>query len=157
MNDKRRATIYNNYNNIIIIITFAKLILTKHQIAIASNFESFNFRLLSAIIKLSKTESKTYKRILNSKSNHFSLSSDLDSNLIINSFVRDIRKRLKCINILSDQSTFKSRSFISSTIFISPSFILLTVFISSLFISSNQSIFKLRSFTFFILINIIRK
>ena len=60
MNNKRRATICN-YNNIIIITTLARLILTKYQIVIALlNFESFNFRLLSAIIiMLSKTEFKT--------------------------------------------------------------------------------------------------
>ena len=59
MDDKRRATIYN-HNNIIIITTFARLILTKYQIAIALlNFESFSFRLLSVIIiMLSKTELK---------------------------------------------------------------------------------------------------
>ena len=68
----------------------ARLILTKHQIAIASsNFESFNFRLLSAIIKLLKIEFKTQdnKRFLDFKSDHFSFSSDSNSNLIINFFV----------------------------------------------------------------------
>ena len=59
MDDKRRAAICN-HNNIIIIITFAKLIMANHQIAIASNFESFNIRLLSAIIIiLLRTEFKT--------------------------------------------------------------------------------------------------
>ena len=88
MNNKRRATAYNNHNNIIIITTFTRLILTKHQIAIASNFESFNFRLLSVIIILSKTEFKTqYKRVLKFKSNHLPFSSDSNSNLIINFFV----------------------------------------------------------------------
>ena len=86
MNDKGRATIYNNYNNIIIIITFARLIMTKHQVAILSNFGSFNIRLFSAIIMmLSKAELKTqHKRVLNFKSDHFSFS--LDSNSIINFF-----------------------------------------------------------------------
>ena len=131
----------------------------KYQIAIASsNFESFNFRLSSAIIILSKIEFKTqHKRALNFKSNHFSSSSDSNSNSIINFFVRNIRKRFKRINTLSNQNTFKPRPFISLTIFISSSFISLTTFISSLFILSNQSIFKLRSFTFFILIDITRK
>ena len=124
----------------------ARLILTKHQIAISSNFGSFNFRLFNVIIKLLKIELKIYKRTLNPESDHLPSSSDSDSNLIINSFVRGIRKRLKRINILLNQSTFKSRSFIS-----------LTIIISSLFISSDQSIFKSRSFTSFILINIIRK
>ena len=149
MNDKGRATICN-YSNIIIIITFARLTLTKHQVAIASsNFESFSFRLLSAIIiMLSKIESKTQdnKRVLNLEFKHFSFSSDSDSNSIINFFVRDNRKRFKRINIFLNQSTFKSKSFIS-----------LTTFISSLFILSNQSIFKLRFFMSFILINITRK
>ena len=45
------------------------------------------------------------------KSDHFSFSSDSDSDSIINSFVRDSRKRLKCINTPSNQSTFKPRSF----------------------------------------------
>ena len=147
MNDKRRATTYNNYNNIIIMTALARLIITKHQIAISSNFESFNIRLLSAIIiMLSKIESKAQdnKRALNSEFNHFSFSSDLD--LIINFSARDIRKRLKHINI-SNQSIFKPKSFIS-----------LTAFISSLsFILSDQRVFKFRSFTFFIFINIIRK
>ena len=60
MNNKGRATAYN-YSNIIIIRTFARLIITNHQIAtFVSNFESFNIRLLSAIIiMLLKTESKT--------------------------------------------------------------------------------------------------
>ena len=102
MNNKERATICN-HNNIIIITTFARLTLTKHQIAIASsNFESFNFRLSSAIIiMLSKIEFKTQnnKRVLNLKSNYLSFSSDSDLNLIINFFVRDNRKRFKCINI----------------------------------------------------------
>ena len=125
--------------------TFARLIITNHQIAIAlSNFESFNIRLLSVIIMiLLKTEFKTQqdnKRILNSESDHLFFS--LNLNLIINSFARDIRKRLKHINI-SNQSIFKPKFFIS-----------LTVFISS---SSNQRVFKLRSFTFFIFIDIIRK
>ena len=61
MNDKKRATTYNNYNNIIIMITLARLIMANYQIATASsNFESFNIRLSSAtIIMLSKIESKT--------------------------------------------------------------------------------------------------
>ena len=60
MNDKKRATTYNNYNNIIIITALARLIMMKHQIVILSNFESFNIRLLSAIIMmLSKIEFKT--------------------------------------------------------------------------------------------------
>ena len=81
---------------------------------------------------------------MNFKFNHLFFS--LDSDSIINSFARDIRKRLKYINI-SNQNTFKSKSFIS-----------LTTFISSLsFISSNQRVFKFKSFTFFIFINIIRK
>ena len=149
MNDKKRATTYNNYNNIIIITTFARLIITNYQIAIASsNFESFNIRLSSAIIiMLSKIESKTqHKRVLNFKSDYFPFSSDSDLNSIINFFVRDNRKRFKRINIFSNQSIFKLKSVIS-----------LTIFISLLFILSNQSIFKSRSFTFFILINIIRK
>ena len=60
MDDKGRATIYN-HNNIIIITAFARLIITKHQIAaFISNFESFNIRLLSVIVMmLSKTEPKT--------------------------------------------------------------------------------------------------
>ena len=60
MNDKGRATICN-YNNIIIMTTFARLIIMNHQIAIfVSNFESFNIRLLSAIIMmLLKIEFKT--------------------------------------------------------------------------------------------------
>ena len=132
MNDKRRATVCN-YSNIIIITTLARLIITKHQIAIAFNVGSFNIRLLSAIvIMLSKTELKTHKRVLNFKSDHLSFSSNLNS--IINSFfARD--KRLKYINIFSNQSTFKSKSFISS----------------------NQRVFKFKTFTFLILINIIRK
>ena len=146
MNDKKRATIYNNHNNTIIMTIFARLILTKHQTATASNFESSSFRLLSAIIKLSKIESKTYKRVLNFNSNHLSFSLNSDSNSIINSFVRDNRKRLKRINTPSDQNTSKPKSFIS-----------LTIFISSSFISSNQSTFKPRSFTSFIFTNIIRK
>ena len=147
MNNKGCATAYNNYKNIIIITTFARLIITNHQIAIASNSETFNIRLFSAtIIMLSKTEFKTqHKRSLNLKSNHFSSLSDFDS--IINFFVRNIRKRLKHINILSNQNTFKSKSFILLTIFISP----------LSFISSNQRVFKSRSFTFFILINITRE
>ena len=125
--------------------TFTRLIMTNHQIAIvSSNFESFNIRLLSAIIMmLSKIEFKTQqdnKRVLNFKSNHFFFSSDLNS--IINSFARGIRKRFKHINI-SDQSTFKSKFFISLTIFIS--------------LLSDQRVLKSRSFTPFIFINIIRK
>ena len=122
----------------------ARLIMAKHQIAISSNFGSFNIRLLSAIIMmLSKIKSKTqHKRVLNFEFDHFSFSSDL--NLIINSFARDTRKRLK--HIFSNQNTFKLKSFIS-----------LTTFISSSLILSNQRIFKSRSFTFFILINITRK
>ena len=149
MNDKRRATIYNNYNNIIIMTALARLIITNHQIVIAlSNFESFNIRLFSVIIMmLSKIEFKTqHKRVLNFKSDHLFFSSDLDSNSIINFFIRDNRKRLKCINTPLNQSTFKFKSVI-----------LLTIFISSLFILSNQSIFKSRSFTFFILIDITQK
>ena len=159
MNDKRRATTYNNYNNIIIMTAFARLIMTKHQIATAlSNFGSFSFRLFSAIIILSKAESKAqYKRVLNFESDHFSSLSDSDSDLIINFFVRGIRKRLKRINIFLNQSIFKPRPFISLMTFISPSFISLTTFISSLFILSNQSTFKLTSFTSFIFIDIIRK
>ena len=54
---RRCATIYNNHYNIIIMTTFARLIITNYQVAIVSNFESFNIRLLSAIIMmLSKTE-----------------------------------------------------------------------------------------------------
>ena len=80
------------------------------------------------------------------KFDHFSFSLDLNSDLIINFFVRDIRKRFKHINI-SNQNTFKFKSFI-----------LLTTFISSLsFILSNQRVFKPKSFTSFIFINIIRK
>ena len=94
--------------------TLAKLILTKHQIVIALNFESFKFRLFNAIIKLSKTEPKTHKRVLNFESDHFSSLLDSGSNSIINSFVQDIRKRFKRINILLNQNTFKSRSFILS-------------------------------------------
>ena len=151
------ATTYNNHNNIIIMTTLARLILTKHQIATAlSNFGSFSFRLPSAIIKLSKTESKTQdnKRLLNFKSDHFPFSSDSDPDSIINFFVRDSRKRLKRINILSNQNTFKPKSSISLTTSISPSPISLTTFISSL---SDQRIFKPRSFTPFISINIIQK
>ena len=60
MNNKGRATAYSDHNNIIIMTTLARLILAKHQIAIVlSNSESFNFRLLSVIIKLSKIEFKT--------------------------------------------------------------------------------------------------
>ena len=132
MNDKRRATTWNNHNNIIIMTTFARLIITKHQIATSSNFESFNIRLFSAIIMmLSKTEFKTqHKRVLDLESDHFSFSLNLDS--IINFFARDIRKRLKHINILNE-NTFKPKSFISLTAFISPlSSILLTTSISSL-------------------------
>ena len=107
---------------------------------------------------LLKTEFKTqHKMVLNSKSDHFSSSSDSDLDSIISFFVRDIRKRLKRINIFLNQNTFNSRPFISLTIFISSSSILLTAFISSLFILSNQSIFKLMSFTSLIFINIIRK
>ena len=92
---------------------------------------------------LSKIESKTqHKRVLNLESDHFSFLSDLDS--IINFFVRDTRKRLK--HILSNQNTFKFKSLI-----------LLTTFISSSFILSNQRIFKSRSFTSFIFIDIIWK
>ena len=125
-----------------------RLIITKHQIAIASsNFELFHFRLPSAIIMLSKIEFKTqHKKVLKFKFDHFSFLLDSNSNSIINFFVRDIRKRLKHINILN-QKTFKSKFFILLTIFIS----------SSLFILSNQRVFKFKSFTFFILINIIRK
>ena len=127
---------------------FARLIMANHQIAVSSNSESFNIRLPSVIIiMLSKAESKTqHKRILNFESNHLFFSSDSDSNSIINFFVQDNRKRFKYISILSDQSTFKSRSFI-----------LLTIFISSLFILSDQSNFKPKSFTFFIFIDIIQK
>ena len=117
----------------------ARLIIAKHQIAALSNFGSFNIRLFSVIIiMLSKVEFKAQdnKRVLNFKSNHLSFSLDLD--LIINSFfARD--KRLKHINIFLNQNTFKPKSVI-----------LLTVFISSLFISSDQSTFKSRSFTIFI-------
>ena len=146
----------SSYNNIIIITALARLIMTNHQIAIAlSNFESFSIRLFSVIfIMLSKAEFKTQqnnKRILNFKSDHFSFL--LNSNSIINSFARDIRKRFKYINI-SDQSTFKPKSFILLTAFISSSFISLTTFISLLL---NQRAFKSKSFTFFIFINIIRK
>ena len=50
MNDKKHTTICN-YNNIIIITTLARLIITNHQIVTsASNFESFNIRLFNAII-----------------------------------------------------------------------------------------------------------
>ena len=149
MNNKRRATTCN-YNNIIIITTFAKLIITNHQVVtFASNFESFNIRLLSVIIMmLSKIEFKAQdnKRALNFKSDHFPFSLDFDS--IINFFfARGIRKRFKYINIFSNQNTFKPKSSISLTTFIS----------SSLFILSNQRVFKFKSFTSFILINIIRK
>ena len=146
---KRYATTYNNHNNIIIMITFARLIITNYQVAIASsNSESFNIRLPSAIIMmLSKIESKTqHKRVLNFEFNHLPFSSDSNSDSIINFFVRDSQKRLKRINIFSDQNTFKPKSVIS-----------LTTFISSSFISLNQNIFKSRSFTSFIFINIIRK
>ena len=146
MDDKKRATVYNNHNNIIIMTAFARLILTKHQTAAASNYGSSSFRLLSATIKLSKVEPKAHKRALNFESDHLSFSLDSDSNSIINFFVRDNRKRLKRINIPSDQNTFKPKSFIS-----------LTIFISLSFISSNQSTSKPRSFTSFIFINIIRK
>ena len=146
MNDKSRATIYNNHNNIIIMTTFARLVITKYQAAISSNFGLFNIRLFNAIIiMLLKTEPKTqHKRALDSKSDHLSFSLDLDS--IIDSFARDIRKRFKHINI-SNENIFKLKSFISLTTFIS----------SSSFILSNQRVFKFKSFTFFILINIIRK
>ena len=77
---------------------------------------------------------------MNFKSDYFSFSLDLDS--IINSFARDIRKCFKHINI-SNQNTFKFKSFI-----------LLTIFILSL---SDQRVSKSRSFTFFIFIDIIRK
>ena len=100
MNDKERAMTYNNHNNIIIMTAFARLVITKHQVAISSNFESFNIRLLSVtIIMLSKIEFKAQdnKRTLNFKSDHLFFSLDLDS--IINFFARDIRKRLKYINI----------------------------------------------------------
>ena len=130
-------------------ITFARLIITNYQVAIASsNSESFNIRLPSAIIMmLSKIESKTqHKRVLNFEFNHLPFSSDSNSDSIINFFVRDSQKRLKRINIFSDQNTFKPKSVIS-----------LTTFISSSFISLNQNIFKSRSFTSFIFINIIRK
>ena len=168
MDDKRRATAYSNHNNIIIMATLARLIMANHQIATAlSNFESFNIRLLSAIIMmLSKIESKAqHKRVLDFKSDHLPSSSDSDPDSIINFFVRDSRKRFKRINIFSDQSTFKPKSIISLTIFISPSPISLTVFISSSFISLtafissllDQRIFKPRSFTSFIFINITRK
>ena len=80
---------------------------------------------------------------MNFEFDHFFL---LNLNSIINSFARDIRKRFKHINI-SNQNTFKLKSFI-----------LLTIFISSLlFILLNQRVFKLKSFTSFIFINIIRK
>ena len=81
---------------------------------------------------------------MNFKSDHLFFSLNLDS--IINFFARDIRKRLKHINILSNQNTFKFKSFIS-----------LTTLISSLFILSDQNTFKSRSFISFIFINIIRK
>ena len=129
--------------------TFARLIITNHQVIIASsNFKSFNIRLPSAIIiMLSKIEPKTqHKRVLNFKSDHLFFSLDSDSNSIINFFVRDSRKHLKRINIFSNQSIFKPKSFIS-----------LTTFILSLFILSDQSTFKPRSFTSFIFIDIIRK
>ena len=111
MNDKKRATTYNNHNNIIIMIALAKLIMAKHQVAAPSNFESFNIRLPSAIIMmLSKAEFKAqHKRVLNFESDHLPFSSD--SNSIINPSARDTRKRLK--HILSNQSTFKPRSFTS--------------------------------------------
>ena len=135
--------------------TFASLIITNHQIAIALNFESFNIRLLNVIIiMLSKTEFKTQydnKRALNFESDHFSFS--LNLNLIINSFARG--KRLKHINILSDQSIFKSKSS-NQSIFKPRSFIsLMTFILSLLFILSGQSTSKSRSFTFFIFIDII--
>ena len=78
---------------------------------------------------------------MNSESDHLSFSLDLNLDSIINSFVRDIRKRLK--HILLDQNTLKLKSLI-----------LLTTFISS---SLNQRISKSRSFTPFIFIDIIRK
>ena len=95
---------------------------------------------------LPKIEPKTQdnKRVLNPKSDHLFSLSDLDS--IINSSARGIRKRLKHINILN-QSTFKPKSFIPLTTFISP----------LSFISSDQRVFKPRSFTSFIFIDITRK
>ena len=81
---------------------------------------------------------------MNFKSDHLLFSSEIE--LIINSFIRDIRKRLKQINI-SNQNTFKFKSFISLTTFIS----------SLLFILSDQRVFKPRSFTSSIFIDIIRK
>ena len=141
---KKCATTYNNYNNIIIMITLARLIMANYQVAIASsNFKSFNIRLPNVIIiMLSKAEPKTWdnKRILDFEFNHLPFS--LDSDSIIYSFARN--KRLKYINIFSNQSTFKSKSFISLITFISSSLL------------SNQSTFKLKSFTPFIFINIIR-
>ena len=144
MDDKGRAMAYSNHNNIIIMTAFARLVMTKHQAAALLNSGSFSIRLFSAIIMmLSKVEPKTqHKRALDSESDHFSFSLDLD--LIINSFARGTHKRLK--HILLNQNTFKLKSLIS-----------LTTFISSSLISSDQRIFKLRSFTSFILINIIRK
>ena len=117
---KRCATTYSNYNNIIIMTTLARLIMTKHQVAIVlSNFELFNIRLLSAIIiMLSKTEPKTQdnKKVLDFESDHLFFSSDSD--LIINFFFAR-GKRLKHINIFSNQNTFKFKLFIILTTFIS--------------------------------------
>ena len=81
------------------------------------------------------------------ESNHLPFSSDSDSNSIINFFVRGNQKRFKRINTFLNQSTFKPKSAIPLTVFISPlSFIL-----------SDQRVFKSRSFTFFIFIDITRK
>ena len=79
--------------------------------------------ILLKIESKTQQDNKKYKRFLNFKSNHFSFLSNLDS--IIYSFARN--KRLKHINTLLNQSTFKPKSFISLTTFIS----------SLLFISSN--------------------
>ena len=79
---------------------------------------------------------------MNSKSDHLFFL--LNSNSIINSSARGIRKRFKYI--FSNQNTFKLKSLISLTTFILLSLIL-----------SDQRIFKSRSFTFLIFINITRK
>ena len=96
---------------------------------------------------LSKIEPKTQdnKRALNFKSDHLSFL--LDSDSIINPSIRD--KRFKRINIQFDINTFSNQSN-----FKPKSFILLTAFILSLL---NQRVFKSRSFTSFIFINIIRR
>ena len=61
---------------------------------------------------------------MNFKSDHFPFSLDLNSYSIINFFVRDSRKRLKRINIFLNQNTFKPKFVILLTTFISLLFIL---------------------------------